>query len=222
MFLEMRNISFKYRGSDGYVSKDFNLAVKKGEIVSIVGFSGSGKSTVLRLIAGLEIPHKGCISINSRVMVDEKTFISPEKRNIGMVFQDYALFPHLTVHQNIAFGIAKLSGKERNSRVAELLQLINMTEYKERYPHQLSGGQQQRVAVARALAAKPCLLLMDEPFSNIDYDLKEKMRQEIRSILKSESATCIFVAHDKNDVEDMSDRTIQIQKKAVDKVLSTA
>lgn len=210
MYLEMKDISFTYKQTDAYVLTSFNLIVEKGEIVSIIGSSGSGKSTVLRLIAGLEVPAQGSISINNTIMVDDNIFVPPERRNIGMVFQDYALFPHLSVNENIAFGISKLSGKERAERVAGLLHLMQMTEYGDRYPHQLSGGQQQRVAVARALAPKPHLLLMDEPFSNVDSVLKEKMRQEIRAILKAEAATCIFVTHDKADEANMSDRTIQM------------
>lgn len=210
MFLQLRDVSFKYRSSGSYVLSNFNLDVNKGEIVSIVGLSGSGKSTVLRLLAGLEVPASGNITINNKTMVNDSIFVQPERRNIGMVFQDYALFPHLTVRQNIAFGIPHLSSQNRSNRVSELLSLISMREYEERYPHQLSGGQQQRVAVARALAPNPHLLLMDEPFSNIDRALKEKMRQEIRSILKAEHVTCIFVTHDATDVEDMSDRVIQL------------
>jgi iron(III) transport system ATP-binding protein len=210
VFLEMKNISFTYPGTGSNVLKDFNLSVAKGEIVSIVGLSGSGKSTVLRLIAGLEVPTEGSISMHGKIIVDNQTFVPPEKRNVGMVFQDYALFPHLTVSENIAFGIARLKSSERAARVGGLLDLINMAEYKERYPYQLSGGQQQRVAVARALAPNPYFLLMDEPFSNIDSDLKQKIRQDIKSILKAEHMTCIFVTHDKSDVEDMSDRTITI------------
>lgn len=210
MFLEMKDISFKYNGSDTYVLRDFSLAVEKGEIVSIVGLSGSGKSTVIRLIAGLEMPSTGSISINGRLVCDKATFVPPEKRKIGMVFQDYALFPHFTVYENIVFGISGKPKRERDERVAKLLTLINMPEYKDRYPYQLSGGQQQRVAVARALAPKPDLLLMDEPFSNIDFELKQKMRLEIRSILKAEAVTCIFVTHDKTDIEDMANRIITI------------
>lgn len=210
MFLEMKNISFKYSGSSTYVLKDFNLCVEKGEIVSIVGLSGSGKSTVLRLIAGLEVPTEGYISMHDKIVVASDTFVPPEKRNVGMVFQDYALFPHLTVYENIAFGIAKLKSIDRAARVGGLLDLINMAEYKDRFPYQLSGGQQQRVALARALAPNPYLLLMDEPFSNIDCDLKQKIRQEIKNILKAENMTCIFVTHDKSDVDDMSDRAITI------------
>lgn len=210
MYLEMKDISFAYKQADAYVLTSFNLIAEKGEIVSIIGSSGSGKSTVLRLIAGLEVPARGSISINNTIMVDDNIFVPPERRNIGMVFQDYALFPHLSVSENIAFGISKLSGRERAERAGELLHLIQMAEYGGRYPHQLSGGQQQRVAVARALAPKPHLLLMDEPFSNVDSILKEKMRQEIRAILKAEAATCIFVTHDKADEANMSDRTIQM------------
>lgn len=210
MFLDLKNVSFKYNGTDKYVLKDLNISVEKGEIVSIVGLSGSGKSTVLRLIAGLEVPASGSITINNRVVADKNSFVPPEKRKIGMVFQDYALFPHFTVHSNIAFGISNILKKDRDARVNRLLSLINMNEYKDRYPYQLSGGQQQRVAVARALAPNPYLLLMDEPFSNIDFELKQKMRMEIRCILNAEAVTCIFVTHDKSDIEDMSDRTITI------------
>lgn len=210
MFLEIKKLSFAYGKSKSYVLKNFSLTVAKGEIVAVVGLSGSGKSTVLRLIAGLEVPAEGSISILGHVMADNDVFVPPEKRNVGMVFQDYALFPHLTVRRNIAFGLSGLSGQERAERVEELLTLIHMTEYGGRYPHQLSGGQQQRVAVARALAPRPHLLLLDEPFSNIDSALKTKMRQEIRAILKSEEATCIFVTHDMTDVEDMADRTVHM------------
>ncbi|KYZ77763.1 ABC transporter [Anaerosporomusa subterranea] len=210
MFLDLKDISFKYDGTGQYVLKDFNLQAAKGEIVSIIGLSGSGKSTVIRLIAGLEVPNAGTITVNNRIVADKTTFVPPEKRRIGMVFQDYALFPHLTVYSNIAFGLSEMPKRERQVRIDRLLALINMSEYKDRYPYQLSGGQQQRVAVARALAPNPDLLLMDEPFSNIDCELKQKMRMEIRTILKAESVTCIFVTHDKSDVEDLSERTITI------------
>lgn len=210
MFLHLNDVCFQYDGGNQYVLNNFNLNVAKGEIVSVVGLSGSGKSTVLRLIAGLEVPASGTIRINDKVVADKNTFIPPEKRKIGMVFQDYALFPHLTVYNNIAFGISDMPKQERDARVDGLLDLINMREYKDRYPYQLSGGQQQRVAVARALAPNPYLLLMDEPFSNIDFELKEKMRMEIRSILKAEAVTCIFVTHDKSDLDGLSDRTVTV------------
>ncbi len=210
LFLEMKGISFKYSNTETDIVKNFGLTAERGEIIAVVGLSGSGKSTVLRLIAGLELPWRGCIRINGRTMVDNSVFVPPEKRNVGMVFQDYALFPHLTVYANIGFGITGLAEQARSARIFELLRLINMTEFSKRYPHQLSGGQQQRVAVARALAPRPHLLLLDEPFSNIDAGLRQKMRQEIRGILKAENATCIFVTHDQADVADMADRTIQM------------
>ena len=210
MLLELKNIAFKYDGNSQYVLKDFQLQAARGEIVSILGLSGSGKSTLIRLIAGLEVPTGGTIEINGRLVAGPDSFVPPEKRKVGMVFQDYALFPHLTVFENIAFGLSRLSKAERSTRVDSLLALIHMDDYRLRYPYQLSGGQQQRVAVARALAPKPDLLLMDEPFSNIDCELKQKMRSEIREILKAESATCLFVTHDKADLEDLSDRSITI------------
>jgi iron(III) transport system ATP-binding protein len=210
LFLELRSIHFRYPGANADILRDFHLQVEKGEILSLIGLSGSGKSTVLRLIAGLEIPLSGSISINERVVASSQLFIPPEKRNIGMVFQDFALFPHLTVVQNIGFGLSKLPGRQRRERVGNLLSLIHMEDYQGRFPYQLSGGQQQRVALARALAPNPYLLLMDEPFSNIDSELRGKLRQEVRAILKAENATCIFVTHDQSDVVDMCDRSIPI------------
>lgn len=210
MFLQMENISFKYHGTDHYVLKGFGLVIDKGEIVSLLGPSGSGKSTVLRLIAGLELPGEGHILIDGRTVADRSVFIPPEKRNIGMVFQDYALFPHLTVAENITFGISSLSKKQRTERLGSLLDLIRMSQFKDRYPYQLSGGQQQRVAVARALAPRPLLLLMDEPFSNIDCELRSSLRRDLHGILRSEQATCVFVTHDASDVAELSDRTINV------------
>lgn len=208
MFLDLNNISFQYEGFTHYVLKQFCLKVDKGEIVSLLGPSGSGKSTVIRLIAGLEIPGSGSIEINGRQVSGPEAFLPPEKRRVGMVFQDYALFPHLTVQENIAFGLSKLTKADRACRIESLLELTKMSDFRQRYPYQLSGGQQQRVAVARSLAPKPDLLLMDEPFSNIDCELKEKMRDEIREILKAEAVTCVFVTHDKADLENLSDRSI--------------
>ncbi len=213
MLLEMRGIDFSYPGADSPVLQNFDLAVEKGEIVAIVGASGCGKSTVLRLIAGLEEPSRGAIRIHGREVVGEAVFVPPEKRKVGMVFQDYALFPHLTVTENIAFGLGKMPKQEQQERVKRLLCLAGLEEHERRYPHQLSGGQQQRVAVVRALAPNPELLLMDEPFSNIDQELKCRMRQEIQSLLKQEKATCIFVTHDQTDVVGLSDRVVSISVK---------
>lgn len=209
-FVEIRNLSFDYVGTKRLVIDSFTFSMNKGEIVGILGESGSGKSTLLRLIAGLEAPSEGSIRISEHTVVDEKTFVPPEQRGVGMVFQDYALFPHLTVAKNIAFGLHGLSRLEKKSRVREMIQLVKLTGLEERYPHELSGGQQQRVAVARALAPKPEILLMDEPFSNLDADLKASIREELRAILKTAGITCLLVSHDQQDIEAICDRSIRI------------
>lgn len=213
MILEIKNLDFKYDNSKQLVLEDFSLDIKKGHIVSILGQSGSGKSTLLRLIAGLESPSKGSITLNEKVIVDDDIFIQPENRGIGMLFQDYALFPHLNVRDNIEFGLHNLKKKYREDRIDEVLKLVNLCEYKKRYPYELSGGQQQRVALARGLAPKPIIFLMDEPFSNLDTDLKEKIRGELRDILKLENMTCVLVTHDKVDAEEISDDIITIETK---------
>src|SRR5699024_9931388 len=146
----------------------FSFTIEKGEIIGIVGASGSGKSTLLRLLAGLEDPTGGSIELDSRLIVGDNTYIEAEKRGVGMVFQNYALIPHLTVSEYICFGLHKLKRAERKERLDEMLELVQLRDFAKRYPHELSGGQQQRVALARALAPSPSILLMDEPFSNLD------------------------------------------------------
>ncbi|USG64827.1 ABC transporter ATP-binding protein [Brevibacillus ruminantium] len=207
-FCEIKELSFYYPKAKEKTIQDFTLTISQGEIVGILGQSGSGKSTLLRLISGLEEPAGGSITIAGKTVVDGQRFVEPEERGVGMVFQDYALFPHLTVAQNIVFGLHRLSRKERKQRLAEMLELVQLTGFENRYPHELSGGQQQRVALARALAPKPSVLLMDEPFSNLDADLKERIREELRDILKLAQITCIFVTHDKEDVKAICDRTV--------------
>lgn len=210
MQVKVNDLSFKYDNSKDLVIKDFSLEINEGEIVSILGASGCGKSTVLRLIAGLEEPTSGEIKIKDKVVVNDKTFLPPEERGVGMVFQDYALFPHLTVYENIKFGLHKISKDEQKKRVAEVLKLVNLEEYEKRYPYELSGGQQQRVALARAIAPKPSILLMDEPFSNLDSHLRGKIRAELKEIIKASNTTCIFVTHDIEDVNAISDRVIRV------------
>lgn len=212
MLVEIKDISFRYDNSKENVLDKFSLNIEKGKIVAILGQSGCGKSTLLRLVAGLDAPDSGSIKIDSKTMVDENTFVQPEDRGVGMLFQDYALFPHLKVKDNIGFGLHKLSKRARERRIDEVLELVNLKEYEKRYPYELSGGQQQRVALARALAPRPSVLLMDEPFSNLDADLREKIREELKSILKKENMTCIFVTHDKVDVDSISDEVIKIEK----------
>lgn len=212
MRIEIKDLSFRYRKSNELIIRDFDLEMFKGEIISILGESGSGKSTILRIIAGLEVPEKGLIKIEDKVIVDKNVFIQPENRGVGMVFQDYALFPHKTVEGNIKFGLKNMSNKEKNERLEEVLDLVSLRDYKERYPYELSGGQQQRVALARALAPAPSLLLLDEPFSNLDKDLQDKIREELKIILKQTSTTTIFVTHDRTDAVALADRIVVLKK----------
>jgi iron(III) transport system ATP-binding protein len=206
--VEIDNLTFSFLKKNPPVVNDFSFSVHEGEIVGILGSSGSGKSTLLRLIAGLEAPTGGRIRIANQLVVSDKFFVQPENRGVGMVFQDYALFPHMTVKDNIVFGLSRLAKKERQARLEEMLELVKMEDFEKRYPHELSGGQQQRVALARALAPKPNVLLMDEPFSNLDADLKESIREELHTILKKANMTCIMVSHDRKDVEAICDRSI--------------
>ncbi|PKR77239.1 ABC transporter [Halalkalibacillus sediminis] len=211
MFVHIHDLQYKYPNSNKMTIKDFNLSIQEGEIISILGESGSGKSTVLRLIAGLEMPSKGSIMVGDSCMCNQSTFTQPENRGVGMVFQDYALFPHMTVEENIKFGLQKWNRKEKKMRIAEVLELVQLEEYRKRYPYELSGGQQQRVALARALAPKPKLLLFDEPFSNLDADLQIRIREELRRILKSTGMTSIFVTHDQEDSQALADRIVVLR-----------
>ena len=182
------------------------LAVQPGESLSIVGPSGSGKTTTLRLIAGFEAVDAGDISLRGTVVSDRKTHVPPERRSVGIVFQEHALFPHKTVGENVAFGLHKLGSGERAARLREALELVRLTHLERRYPHELSGGEQQRVALARALAPNPAVLLLDEPFSNLDADLRARIRGEVKSILANAGVTVVFVTHDQEDALFMGDR----------------
>lgn len=183
-----------------------DLELKKGEIVTLLGDSGCGKSTLLRLIAGLESANEGIISIDGKVVQDKKTFIPPQRRKIAFVFQDYALFPHLTVRQNISFGLKDFSKKEQEERIEEVSKMVNISELLKRYPHELSGGQQQRVAIARALATKPEILLLDEPFSNLDTNLKIEVSLELRRLIKELGIGAILVTHNRQEALSISDQ----------------
>lgn len=206
--LEINNLTFSFSRKATPIVENFSLTIGKGEIVGILGKSGSGKSTLLRLISGLEMATKGSITIAGKPVFNDGLFVQPEEREVGMVFQDYALFPHMNVRNNVLFGLDGLPRKQRKQRVKEMLELVKMEEFESRFPHELSGGQQQRVALARALAPKPNLLLMDEPFSNLDTDLRESIREDLQSILKKANMTCIIVTHDRNDVDAICDRSI--------------
>jgi iron(III) transport system ATP-binding protein len=210
-FVEIRDLSFAYNRSGPPAIEKFSLSMNRGEVAGILGPSGSGKSTLLRLIAGLETPLGGSIAIDGKTVVDGHTFVPPETRGIGMVFQDYALFPHLSVSQNITFGLHGMMKADRQKRLQDMVELVHLSGFEKRYPHELSGGQQQRVALARALAPKPTLLLMDEPFSNLDAELRENIRSELLDILRKAGMTCLFVTHDRQDADAICDRVIMMR-----------
>ena len=209
MLLSIRNLRFRYQAPGPLVLDGFSLDVGEGEIVGVAGESGSGKSTLLRLIAGLEKPLSGEIVMDGHVLAGNGVFVEPEHRQVGMFFQDYGLFPHLTVRKNIEFGLHRLDREGRRIQTDNMLALIKMPELAGRYPFELSGGQQQRVALARALAPRPRVLLLDEPFSNLDAGLREGIRQEVKTILESTQATCLLVSHDRSDLEIVCGKIIE-------------
>ncbi len=212
MYIKMQNLNFRYKGNSVDVIDDLSLSIKKAETVCILGESGSGKSSILRLLAGLEVSYDGYIEIDEKVMQDSNVFLPPEKRGIGMLFQDYALFPHMTVAKNITYGITNLRKYERKRRLIEVMELVDIKELADRYPYQLSGGQQQRVALARAIAPQPRVLFLDEPFSNLDANLKDKIREKLKRIIKEIDITTILVSHDIEDALDIADRLVIIKE----------
>lgn len=179
----------------------FNLDIWQGNLIGLLGPSGCGKTTALRAIAGFERPESGSIEVHGKAVVGDGIFVEPEARNVGMVFQDYALFPHMTVGANVGYG----RHTRGSNRVDEVLELVGMTGLGNRMPHELSGGQQQRVALARALAPEPEVILLDEPFSNLDAGLRERVRRDVRSILKEAKTTAVFVTHDQEEALATSD-----------------
>ena len=194
-------------GYDDYrVLNGIGFSLEPGEIGCVLGPSGCGKTTVLRCIAGFEEAWGGRILIDSTEVSTPARHLPPERRSVGMVFQDFALFPHLSVDDNVRFGLRGMAAREQQIRVQEMLAIVGMPAYAQAYPHQLSGGQQQRVALARALAPGPSILLLDEPFSNMDVELREQLAREVRSILKQENKTAVLVTHDQNEAFAMADR----------------
>jgi len=202
--LELKRVNLAY--GKQIVVKDLSLSLGDGEIACLLGPSGCGKTTLLRAIAGFKSLHSGRIESSGQVLSSSTHTLAPEKRRIGMVFQDFALFPHLTAGANICFGIRNQSNRERRQRRNELLELIGLPECEDKYPHELSGGQQQRIALARAIAPKPRLLLLDEPFSSMDVELRSSLAREIRSILKHENITAVMVTHDQHEAFSMADQ----------------
>lgn len=206
--LKLDNISVGYDTDNGFtpVVTDLSLGLDKGHIGCLLGASGCGKTTALRAIAGFEPLTNGAIYLGNHLLSDANIQIAPEKRNVGMMFQDYALFPHLNVEQNLVFGLRKWDKDKRNCRAQEMLDLIGLNDFKKKYPHELSGGQQQRVALARALAPQPSLLLLDEPFSNLDVDTREKLAFEVRDILKKTGHTALLVTHNQAEAFAIADK----------------
>lgn len=204
--IELVQITKTYQGGKMPAVYDVSFKVEKGEVLALLGPSGSGKTTLLRLIAGFEKPDQGKILLNGKEVSRPHHCLSPEKRGVGMVFQDYALFPHLTVEENVAFGLGRLSRALRKKRVQEVIDQVGLTPLTHRYPHELSGGQQQRAALARALAPNPIVLMLDEPFSNLDPDMRTQMRMEVASILRRTGSTAILVTHDHEEAFAMADK----------------
>ncbi len=196
MYLDVSHITVRYQGQSLPAVLDLSLGLAAGDIGVLIGPSGCGKTTLLRAVAGLEPLSDGEIRLSGQLVSSRTESVPAESRRVGMVFQDFALFPHLDVAHNVGFGLHELPRDQRKDRVAEVLELVGLGGMEKRHPHELSGGQQQRVALARALAPRPQLLLLDEPFSNLDVDLREHLAQEVRAILKAARTTALFVTHD--------------------------
>jgi iron(III) transport system ATP-binding protein len=204
--IELAGVSKRYHPDHAPAVDALSCQVARGETLAVLGPSGCGKTTLLRLIAGFEHPSTGVIRLGGQCVVGGGFWVPPERRGVGMVFQDYALFPHLTVAQNVGFGLHRQDRGTRGRRVAEVIDLVGLAGYERRYPHQLSGGQQQRVALARALAPNPIVVLLDEPFSNLDPDMRSRMRAEVETILQQSGATTILVTHDHEEAFAMADQ----------------
>ncbi|ELY57083.1 ABC transporter [Natronococcus amylolyticus DSM 10524] len=214
--LELDGVAKRYGTED--VISDLSLSVRDGEILTLLGPSGCGKTTTLRLIAGLERPNAGTIQLQETSVAGEGRFVPPEERGTGVVFQEFALFPHLTSRENVAFGLQEWDEPDREARVDELLELVGLEDHGEDYPDELSGGQQQRIALARSLAPEPEMLLLDEPFSNLDVDLRVEMREEVRRIIKAAGVTAVSVTHDQEEALSISDRVAVMNEGDIEQI----
>jgi len=214
--LELSGVTRQF-GTETAVA-DLSLSVRDGELLTLLGPSGCGKTTTLRLLAGLDEPDAGTIRVAGETVAGEDTFVKPENRDVGLVFQEFALFPHLTVGENVAFGIQDRPGDAIDARVEELLELVGLADYEDASPEDLSGGQRQRVALARSLAPEPDVLLLDEPFSNLDVGLREEMRREVRRIIKETGVTAVSVTHDQEEALSISDRVAVVEDGRVEQI----
>ncbi|MEO1131351.1 MAG: ABC transporter ATP-binding protein [Cyanobacteria bacterium J06639_1] len=209
--LDIASVSKAYRRRQP-VLEHLSLSLEPGELLGLLGASGSGKTTLLRLIAGFERPNDGTISIRQQLVAGNGHWIPPERRQVGVVFQDYALFPHLTLNENVAFGLRSPSSTDKAERVRAVVELVGLQGLGDRYPAELSGGQQQRVALARALAPQPQLVLLDEPFSSLDAGIRYRLRQDVRDILHKAQMAAVFVTHDREEALSISDRVAVLHR----------
>ncbi len=219
--LELKNVTKTYPGDTVPAVDQLSFSLSEGEILAILGPSGCGKTTTLRLIAGFESPDDGEVLLRGQSVSSKKRMVPPEKRGVTMVFQDYALFPHLTVAKNLTFGLKDRDPDTRKLLLEETLRLIDMQEFAHRYPHQLSGGQQQRVALGRALAPDPVVIMLDEPFSNLDTDMRDQMRREVHNILRQQEATSILVTHDHEDALSFADNVAILNRGRLEQIGSS-
>lgn len=216
--LTVTGLTKHFAAEEPAVVDDVTFAVEDGEIFALLGPSGCGKTTTLRLIAGFEHADAGSVIVGDRRLSDEEVHEAPEERDIGLVFQDYALFPHLSVLENVMFGLKELPKAERKSRAQEVLKMVGLEGFDDRPPHQLSGGQQQRVALARTLAPRPELILLDEPFSNLDALLRQGTRQEVRTLLKKQGMSAVLVTHDQEEALSFADRVAVMRSGKIEQV----
>lgn len=216
--LVLEGITKRFAGAGLPAVENAAFTAESGSITALVGESGAGKSTLLRLIAGLEVPDAGTIRLGGRLLSEPGTVVPPERRGVGLVFQNHALFPHLTVFDNIAFGLGGRPKAERRTEVARMLALVRMAGCESRLPHELSGGERQRIALARTLAPKPALILLDEPFSSLDTGLRARVRDQVRTILREAGVTVLLVTHDAGDALDLADRIAVIKRGCIQQV----
>ncbi len=216
--VELLGVSKRFSPHGAPAVAALSLSVQPGEVVALLGPSGSGKTTLLRMVAGFVTPDSGSVRLGGRVVADDSGSVPPEQRGAGMVFQDHALFPHLTVWKNVAFGLNRETSGERHTRVQEALDMVGLAGLEQRFPHELSGGQQQRVALARALAPRPIVLLLDEPFASLDASLRAQLRDEVATIVRQSGATTLFVTHDQEEAMFMGDRVAVLREGRLEQI----